>query len=342
MKLIKKILSLFYLSLFLLHKKIYKYKSISTSNAFVISVGNLTFGGSGKTPMIEKLSSLLIKNKISHVVLSRGYKKKSTSNVLVSDGKTIFSNPDLCGDEPYMLAQSLPSIPIMVGNKKEILQDSFKTFRPSAVLIDDAFQSLNIKKNLEILLIDTSVHIKEYALLPLGRLRVPLSEIKRSHIIIFTKCNHNIGFKDQIIQLIKKHTTNQLLLQSDYVLKLKKYKRSNNSIVSCNQKILLPAIAISGIANASAFNSSLDSFCGDIKQVLTFNDHCTYGKNKIKSILNYINKHQAQAIITTKKDLYKIVPYIKNISFFILDVSHDIQQKELDSLFVETVKKHYS
>ena len=164
LKRIKLICSYFYLLLYQINSFLFKYKlrAVYSSPSYVISVGNLSVGGSGKTPMVELIASRLLDNNFFPVIVSRGYKRASSKMTIVSDGKRVYSNVKDAGDEPYMLAMNLYNVPVIVGKKFHSMISAYKTFNAKTILLDDSFQTRKIKKNLDILLIDVSVNINQY------------------------------------------------------------------------------------------------------------------------------------------------------------------------------------
>ena len=158
-------------------------------NTKIVSIGNISIGGTGKTPMIETISKELTTNNISHCIVSRGYKKKIKGTLIVSNKEEIIASIEQSGDEPFMLAHSLKNIPIIVGDKSKSIEIAIKKFKPQLILLDDGFQSLKIKRDCDIVLVDLSREFNHYKLLPLGFLREPISSLKRASLIIFTKSN---------------------------------------------------------------------------------------------------------------------------------------------------------
>jgi len=163
---------------------------LKKSRAFslpVISVGNITVGGSGKTPHVEYLIRLL-QDKMKVAVLSRGYKRKTRGFVLASTDTTM---PEI-GDEPFQMHQKFPGIYVAVDTKRvrgiETLQSEEETKDVDVVLLDDAFQHRYVKPGINILLVDYHRLIIYDKMLPAGRLREPLSGKSRADIVIITKC----------------------------------------------------------------------------------------------------------------------------------------------------------
>ena len=162
-------------------------KRSKTFSLPVISVGNITVGGSGKTPHVEYLIRLL-HDKMKIAVLSRGYKRKSSGYVLATEETTM---PEI-GDEPFQMHQKFPDIYVAVDAKRvrgiERLQSDEETKDVDVVLLDDAFQHRYVKPGINILLVDYHRLIIYDKMLPAGRLREPLSGKNRADIVIVTKC----------------------------------------------------------------------------------------------------------------------------------------------------------
>ena len=344
-KILKKILSLFYFIIYSLNQLCFHFglKKVFSSPSYIISIGNLSVGGSGKTPMVELVSQSLYLKKLSPVIISRGYKRRSSNNLMVSDEKEVLSGVDISGDEPYLLAKSLPGIPVWVGKKAQILFSAYKKNRPKAIILDDGFQTAYIKKNLDILLVDTSVGPEHYQLVPCGRLREPLSAINRANIIVFTKCNFGGENINKIKQLISSHLYNKKTptFSSNYVLSLKQFKK--NKLVFVEKKISGPVVAFCGIANSSIFEEEVSRLSGGDFAFLQFSDHHKYSNTDFMLIKQKIIEVGTKTLFTTKKDLFKIKDSFPGCDLFILDVEHQIINKksflkELD----DGINKYYS
>ena len=155
----------------------------------VISVGNIIAGGTGKTPMTIFVAQLLRDKGQRVVVLSRGYRgSMEASGGIVSDGERIFKGPDEAGDEPYLMARVLKGIPVVVGKRRyEAGMMAIARFQPDVIVLDDAFQHLRLKRDLDLVLLDCRSPWGNGYLLPRGLLREPLSALRRAHAIIFTR-----------------------------------------------------------------------------------------------------------------------------------------------------------
>ncbi len=185
----------------LYRKKLLKNKKLP---CFVISIGNITSGGSGKTPMAIYLAETMKQKGFKPVVLSRGYKGSMEKDIgIAGDGRTVISSPEEAGDEPYMMAKRC-SFPVLVGqNRFKTGKTAINLFAPDIIILDDGFQHIQLQRDLDIVLLDYKRPFGNGKLLPLGRLRETPDEIKkRTDIIIFTRCplkscrkNYNIQGK---------------------------------------------------------------------------------------------------------------------------------------------------
>ena len=261
----KLILSCFYFLLLKLNEISIRlgFKKQFSFLSFVISVGNLTAGGAGKTPMIVYLSELLSKNNTSHAIISRGYKKNNRHTFIVSNTQAVLSSVEEAGDEPFLLAKRLAGVPVVVGEKKTALDIAYNNFNNSVSLLDDGFQSHSILKNFNILLVDLSLNINNYRLLPVGLLREPLGRAKNADLIIFTKCNYASPDSKKIKRLVLSNSSlsTSFIFDSAFIPSLKKYSFRNRQFISFNQKITSPCVAFSGIAHSDIFRKNLSLFC---------------------------------------------------------------------------------
>src|SRR4030066_1164862 len=157
----------------------------------VISVGNITVGGTGKTPLVMALAKTLMDRGISVAILSRGYKGTKTSEPVVSDGKSIFLSPEESGDEPFLMAQVCKGVPVLVGKDRFANgRVALQRFGMKGLLLDDGYQHLPLHRDLDILLIDSHIGFGDQNLLPRGILREPLSHLRRAHLFLLTKVDH--------------------------------------------------------------------------------------------------------------------------------------------------------
>jgi tetraacyldisaccharide 4''-kinase len=276
----------------------------------VICVGNLTVGGTGKTPHIEYLIRMLMKtHRIA--VLSRGYKRK-TSGFVLADTQ---SNSLTIGDEPYQIYKKFPGIIVAVDEKRCRGIRKLLTFstelRPEVILLDDAFQHRYVKPGLSILLTDIHRPIYDDCLLPVGRLRELVRNKSRADVVIVTKCPLDIDF-ERMSEISKR-----LNLRPGQSLFFSSFRYGNLIPVFMQAPILIPEeiqkkyfsiLLISGIANPSPLVHQLRRYAS-ILETLQYPDHHHFSESDIKNIQHRFDQIEGQEkiIVTTEKDATRLI-----------------------------------
>jgi len=320
--------TLYWLNVFLYKlglRKIYEFK------VPVISIGNITVGGTGKTPVTKTIVKYFLDRGLKPGIVSRGYKRQSNSTVRVCDGTTILASIKESGDEPYLLAQMLGmQVPIVVSNNKacaiDIIQNEYSV---DVVVIDDGFQSLSIKRDIDIVLINRSEPSESYWMLPMGRMREPISSLSRSQFVALTKDGSVHRFIDEAIhqagiQVLRTSTSTCLTkTTSDGCLE----KISSNVEGSS-------VIAFCGLGDPRSFGRSLSELNLTIKQLLTFADHHHYVDKDIVKIKQEIEDHQSiDFIVTTEKDYYKLPPsFLDQHNVHVLKYEITIDKQDLEDI----------
>ncbi len=305
---ILKIRSFFYISGFFSKRQL---------NAKVISVGNLTVGGTGKTPMVIAVAEVLAKNGKKTTVLSRGYKsKKEGSLKIVSDGNEIKLNPASAGDEPYLIAERLNDVPVIIcPDRYTSGKYATENFGADTIILDDGFQNLAIKKDIDILLIDAMNPFGSGYLFPRGILREPLSAISRSDIIIITKADFYKNIPD-IIDTVRLRNSHAPVFKAVYkaseLVNIATDRKEDISILN-NKSVTI----FSGIANPLSFSYLIKNAGAKIVSETIFSDHHSYTRDDIDKInppipplvkggKGGLSGNDADMIITTEKDAVKI------------------------------------
>ena len=279
----------------LYNNKILKSYSFSTP---IISLGNITIGGNGKTPMTIYLAKILLNKGLSIGIISRGYKKKKKGTIIVSDGNNILCKTVLCGDEAYLMAKNLTQSFIIVDeNKTRAINIMIKKYNPDIILLDDAFQHRKVNRLIDIVVVNSKIPSTNYKMLPKGLLREPAININRSHIIITTYGN-NLNKHIKVINNISVFNS-----KMKYFIK----KSVNSKLVNCTAPETV--LAFCGIAHPFIFFQQLKKLNIKTHKEITFIDHVRYTKTTIKNLSNIIKDNSIQSIITTEKDYVK---YPKN------------------------------
>lgn len=286
---------------FLYEKNILRSRSLP---CFVISVGNITAGGTGKTPMTLYLAKLMQKSGYSVCILSRGYGGTfSKKRGIVSDGKALYMTAGEAGDEPFMMARQLKNIPVVIGrNRYAAGMSAIEKFRPDIILLDDAYQHLKIRRNLNLLLSDCKKPFGNGHVLPRGPLREALSALKRADAFILTRCGENPLPPD-----LKHMAGNRPVFRSSHqphlhcVVKAgKKEKGDISDIKGCR------VFLFSGIAKNEDFHRTVRSLGCVIAGTKEFPDHHPYSDSDIAQIRESAQKTAARWIVTTEKDYMRI------------------------------------
>jgi tetraacyldisaccharide 4'-kinase len=311
------------------HLKIYQF------NLPILSIGNITAGGTGKTPftcyMVELLKGLGYKPGI----VSRGYGRQSKGVVIVHNGSSLCSKVTESGDEPYMMGKVLRDTPIIVSEERfRGIEKIIEKFDVNIVILDDAFQHRKIHRNMDIVLMNAQEPKSHYHLLPLGRLRESLSNLKRADIIIHTK--HSGETKPHMAKTVSKYSTApQLVSKNKY--KILQYK--SNQYESMNIPDMKAAVAFCGIAHPESFTKTLDALGVEISDLHCFNDHQEYNAKILERLQTSLVMSQSKSIITTEKDLVKLPDsFIKNLDVYILRMSMELTAKSRENMIQQLSK----
>lgn len=268
----------------------------------ILSVGNLTFGGTGKSPLVSFLLDKF-SNNIKVAVLSRGYGRKSRGFLKVD--KQNLNGAEIYGDEPFMLAQNHPDISVYVcENRVNGVNEILKKEKVDWVFLDDAFQHLKIKKNVNIVIVDATEDLKNYNFPPFGRLRSRKQDIFEADIKVLTKVN--------LVEPYKIQEIHKLFNTSDFIeieSHIEAVRETISSEILSPQKVIL----ISGIAKPKNFENSVKMLGYDVVEHFAFQDHYRYQFEDIQKI---VKKYPNLPIIITEKDYAKLCAF-KDFTFYV-------------------------
>ena len=296
----------------------------------VVSIGNITVGGTGKTPMTVYTAELINRIGYKVVVISRGYKGTAEKNGgIVSNGKTIFMDSKTAGDEPLMIAQKLKGIPVIIGKNRFAAGNiAVKEFNPDVIVLDDAFQHLSLMRDINLLLLDSRHPFGNNYLMPRGILREPVSSVLRGDAVIFTRVpskkaniEQDYGIFDKSIFFSSHHSMFVCrIVKGNSPLSMGNHeKNEKHSINIISGKNIF---VFSGIADNNTFLNSIKKLNCQIKGFLMFNDHHQYSSDDLNTILQSALKVEADIIITTHKDYIKIADmFCWPVDLVILDVA---------------------
>lgn len=303
----------------------------------VISIGNLTLGGTGKTPAVISVCEEAIKRGYQPCVLTRGYKGRAKGPCFVSRGKRPLLSVQDSGDEPYMMAERLRDTPIVLGkNRYESGLFALEHFSPyisekSEVIfiLDDGYQHISLYRDRDVLLIDTAKPIWLEKLFPEGRLREHLKEIVRADIIVLTKADMVSlevfsKYKERIRQFNRRAP---IYSASHAPVSVINMSGEEASLITLKGSRVY---AFSGIARPSHFKTLLVSQGADIRASMDFGDHHVYNQRDIDRITEDAS---GLKIITTEKDMVKLRQLKHTDGISALRVAFSIDEAFYDKLF---------
>ena len=305
----------------------------------VLVVGNLTVGGTGKTPVVERLARSLTERGRKVAILSRGYKSKNrplykkigdwVANKdplppkVVSDGKHVLLGSDEAGDEPFMLAYNLPGVVVIVDkNRVKGGQYAIRHYGVDTLILDDGFQYLPLKGRLNLLLVDKTNPFGNHSLLPRGILREPIRHLNRASYIFLTKSD---GQPDEELSAIfKKYNPTAEVIEC---MHSPKYLKSvNGDEIFPLDTLKGKRIAVlSGIAIPESFEKSLRKLGAKLVCNKRFMDHHRFTEKELDTFFNEAEKEQVDMILTTEKDAVRIpADCTPNLPFYYLRLEIEI------------------
>lgn len=308
-----------------------KYFRIRKVNAKVISIGNLTVGGSGKTPAVISITNMLKEHGKKIGVLSRGYRRKSRGYVLVSDGTEIQTSVERCGDEMYLTAEEC-GVPCAVSEKRVSGARKFlNDVELDTIILDDAFQHRWIHRDLDILMFDQRFVIiagrLEQKLLPMGYMRESFSEIARADVIVI---NRKFSEKAAIPAKISKHFEGKPVFYAYYKTN-GFYDVKDHQFFPVEDFLGQKSLVICGVAQPHSFYKILQQNKVDTKNRLLFPDHKHYSAKEVQLIRKRFYDTNSYSVITTQKDAVKLTHYAKeldDIDIYYLKIDLEIEDKE--------------
>lgn len=273
---------------------------IAEAGVPVISVGNLSAGGTGKTPFVELLVSRLGRTTRKIAVLSRGYGRKSRGFVVVSNGAQRCAEASTAGDEPAQLAGKLEGVVVAVDDDRvRGARRVVEQFGVTLILLDDGFQHRYLRRNLDIVLMTADDALTGDFLLPAGNRREPLASLKRADLVVLSQCNDQSHFERAGARIAS--WTNRI---AGVQTKFKELRRaSTNESLRLEQLKGQSIVAFSGIGQPQSFETTLARLGLDVKKHFRFPDHHWYSREDIRELSS---RSDAQAIVTTEKDVSRL------------------------------------
>jgi tetraacyldisaccharide 4'-kinase len=292
----------------------------ATAECRVISVGNLTVGGTGKSSMVRWLAGWLQASGVPVAILSYGYRAGSAESVtVVSDGRQILVPESVSGDEPRMLAEALPDVPVLIGKRRQLsAAEAVRRFGVRVCVLDDGFQYWRLKKDIDIVLLDARCPFGGGHLLPRGLLREAPRQLARAHVVVVTNSHllseaQREALRKSLIRLNARavlvearHVVRSLRLASGRWEGPEQYtlEREANGVPTLASRNVL---ALSSLGNPDGFELML----GDLGAVVLparYPDHHHYRPEELEAEVKRAQAAGCAAIVTTDKDIVKMDP----------------------------------
>jgi tetraacyldisaccharide 4'-kinase len=298
----------------------------------VISIGNITTGGTGKTPFAIALAEEALRRGMRPCILTRGYKGSAKGPCFVSRGEGPILTDREAGDEPVLMAQRLKGVPVVKGKDRHRAgMFALENAGVGLFILDDGFQHFGLIRDIDILLIDAGDPFDNERLLPMGLLREPLSEIKRADIIVVTKAVERQGI-NALIDRIRKFNPGAPVYTSRH--------RALDAVVhATGERFGLERLkgkdvyAFCGIGKPRSFKSALELSGAILKGFKAYKDHYKYKKSDIEYIENKAKASAAEWIITTEKDIMRLGKHMTPDNLLYLRIEAEVDEGFYDEVF---------
>lgn len=270
----------------------------------VVSVGNLTVGGTGKTPLVVEVARILLRRGWKPSILTRGYARRNKAEMIVVDpGADRRAEAREIGDEPALLAGMLPQVPLVVcADRFRGGQAAEGRFAVDAHILDDGFQHLALARDVDLLALDATENISDWQLLPAGRQREPLSALRRAQIVVLTRID-SANPEPLEAMVLKVHPAAALFRSRTELLGL--VDALTGAAVSTEEFRTRKVAAFCAIGNPRAFFGDLRRWGFNPVVEDAFPDHHVYTSEEIQRLVENACKHGAAALVTTQKDAVK-------------------------------------
>ncbi len=336
------------LRLWLYQERILRQRPVG---CMVVSIGNLTVGGTGKTPVVERFARALQDAGRRVAILSRGYKSKPPSLVarlwrwfqtgeadlpprVVSDGVRVLLDAARAGDEPFMLASNLPGVRVVVDKDRvKSALYAIDHWGVDTLVLDDGFQYLPLHQRLDVVLVDAQAPFGNEYLLPRGTLREPHDHLRRADVVFITKC---LGPGNEAIKArIRRFNRHAEIIECKHepLYCEEVFTRERLPLEFLNERRVT---ALSGIAAPDSFEGFLRSLGAEIVLSRQYADHHAYSREELASTMRRARNLRAKAIITTEKDAVRFPPltederplpiYFLRVEIRVLDGSESLER----------------
>jgi tetraacyldisaccharide 4'-kinase len=303
----------------------------------VICIGNLTMGGTGKTPLVMAITRMLQVMGRKPALVSRGYGGRAREAVnVVADGRTVLLDAAAAGDEPKLLAESLPGVPVLTGKRRALGgREAIARFGADSVVLDDGFQHLALARDLDLVLFNAHAELQEGRVFPGGGLRESFGALARAHAVIITGVEAETNSKaEEFRRFLQGRFPGLPVFTSGYrPVTLRKEPGAETCALATVKEMDLCGFC--GIATPESFRQILAGLGCRLRGFRSFRDHYRYGRADLEKLVRWARRQGGRGLITTEKDFVKIAPFCKGgLPVFVLRV-----ELTLDQDFIWFLKK---
>lgn len=310
--------------------KLYQKGKLQTEEISVpvISVGNITTGGTGKTPIVEWVARAAAREGRRVCILTRGYGRANPhERVLVSDGEQILSNALEGGDEPFLLAEKLKGLAAVVSDADRVAAArwALENLNSNLFILDDGFQHLRIKRDLDLVAIDATNPFGGGRLLPRGRLREPLKGLKRADCIIITRADQTEEIEALRLEVERLSGGLPVLLSRTRMKGLRPLSGSTLDESAAINSFRQSVAAFCAIGNPQAFFSQLSNAGHKLVYTRAFADHRRYTQADVDGLVSRAAERGAQALLTTEKDAVKLRSFSFALPCYVVEIEMEFE-----------------
>jgi tetraacyldisaccharide 4'-kinase len=293
----------------------------------VVSVGNLSVGGTGKTPVTACLARLFQDQGRRVAILSRGYGGRSPGVTCISDGQRLYKKPPEVGEEPYWLARTLPGVAVYTGPCRYAAGlAAWEEFRPDLFLLDDGFQHFQLHRDLDLVLLDAASPFGNGYLLPRGPLREPRTALAAAHGLILTRFEQKLH-QGHLASLQRDFPDKPVFTAAIVPVQAASYPGGQNEPPTTLRQ--RPLLAFAGLARPEVFGATLLELGVDLKDLQTFPDHHAYSPRDLDRLTAEARAAGAEALVTTGKDWARLgEQWDREIPLWILEVEARLDAPE--------------
>lgn len=278
----------------------------------VISVGNVTAGGTGKTPCVETVCRMLQAEGLRPAVLARGYRGSLGGRAaVVSDGATVLLGPEVAGDEPVLLARRLPGVPVLAGRHRAVTAEmAVSRFAVQVLVLDDGFQHLRLCRDLDLVTVDARHPFANGSCFPRGLLREPPGAVADADAVLVTRTRRADARKlDAVREIVRRCGASVPVLPTAHA-PLSVVDLESGSTRPLESVRGLRVLAFAGIGTPDAFFREVEELGAHLLQSVPFPDHHRYRPEDLRQVEGWAGLMKAEALVTTEKDAIRLLGHL--------------------------------